>query len=214
MRIQDILSEAPLPDDWDKAIYNPLVAFKKRVEYAKERAEKIGQGSSRIAFIIDYQGRQTVLKVAKNRKGMAQNQVESDILSDGYFGRLSCLIPIIDYDETSSSPTWVHTEKAEKANEKTILRLLGLAVNPDIYFRDLYYYIDSERRGVDTYHKNLMDDVREENEYLADLYDLFMNSRLEPADITIAANWGVYQGRPVLIDVGYDDVVRSTYYAR
>jgi len=37
-------------------------------------AKRLGGGSSRVAFLIDYQGRKTILKVAKNNKGLAQSQ--------------------------------------------------------------------------------------------------------------------------------------------
>ena len=74
MRIKELLLESPpLPEDWDKDIFNERVPFKTRIEYAKARAEQVGKGSSRVAFVIPYQGRKTVLKVALNAKGMAQN---------------------------------------------------------------------------------------------------------------------------------------------
>lgn len=64
-----------LPDDWDESKFGHDKVFYKRVQYAKLKAKQIGSGTSRVAFIIPDQGRNTVLKVAKNKKGMAQNIV-------------------------------------------------------------------------------------------------------------------------------------------
>ena len=78
MRVRDIISEAPLPPEWDKSVFTPNVAYKKRIDYAVERAHRLGRGSSRTAVEIMYEGRATVLKVAHNIKGMAQNAAEAE----------------------------------------------------------------------------------------------------------------------------------------
>ena len=63
-----VIDEAPLPPDWDETQFTPKTSFKQRLAYALERAKKLGAGSSRVAMIIEYQGRPTALKVAKNKK--------------------------------------------------------------------------------------------------------------------------------------------------
>lgn len=81
MRIIEILNETPLPDDWDKGKFvKKDNSFKSIINYAKERAKRIGSGSSRVAFIVQYQGRETVLKIAKNNKGIYQNRQEIDLI--------------------------------------------------------------------------------------------------------------------------------------
>ena len=122
---KQFLLEAPLPDDWDKDIYNDRIPFNKRVQYAKDRAAKIGTGSSRIAFKIPYQGRDTVLKIAKNKKGMAQNEHEVQALSDYYLNKIGITIPMIDYDEQSATPTWIHVEMARKATKADFKKHTG-----------------------------------------------------------------------------------------
>lgn len=94
MKIREIISEAPLPDDWDKAVYTPQTSYKKRIDYAVAKAQKLGKGSSRTAFTVTYEGRPTVLKVAHNIKGMAQNEAEAELLSDGYLSGIGIMIPI------------------------------------------------------------------------------------------------------------------------
>jgi len=63
MKIQELLQETPLPDDWDKSKYKSHNSFASRIRYATERAKKIGTGSSRIAFETEYEGRPTILKI-------------------------------------------------------------------------------------------------------------------------------------------------------
>ena len=69
MKFADFLNEAPLPDNWEKVKFNNGT-FKSMIEYATAMSEKVGSGSSRVAFKIPYKGRDTVLKVAKNKKGV------------------------------------------------------------------------------------------------------------------------------------------------
>jgi hypothetical protein len=124
MKIIELLNETPLPSDWDSSKFNTSNSFKSIVDYALERATKIGTGSSRIAFEVEYEGRPTILKIAKNKKGLAQNEVESKMLSDGYIEKMELTIPLIDYDTTNIQPLWIHTEKANKVTEKKLCKLL------------------------------------------------------------------------------------------
>ena len=122
---EEVLDEMPLPADWDpQQMRQQSTSFKSRLAYALERAKKLGVGSSRVATTIEYQGRPTVLKIAKNAKGLSQNSVEADILSDGYASQLGILIPIIDYDTQNREPSWVHTELAQKATEKQLCSVM------------------------------------------------------------------------------------------
>lgn len=200
MRMKEFLSEAPLPDDWDhgQMVARPGTTIKSRLDYALERAQRIGQGSSRVALVIEFQGRPTVLKVAKNRKGMAQNLEEVDILSDGYFSKLGILIPLIDYDQ-SGSVSWLQTEMAApfKSREALaaalgcdIMKLLEYSRRIGMGFSDEFYDVAPERRA----------DVQE---LATSLDDLANNSTLDLEDCMQPSNWGMYQGRPVIIDAGF-----------
>ena len=206
--IESTLSEAPLPDDWDKNVYSSRNTFKNRVEYAKQRAEQIGVGSSRIAFIIDYQGRKTVLKIAKNRKGMMQNYEEARILSDGYMQGNSSVIPIIDYDETNSYPTWIHTEYADKIKQSQLKNHFG-----GVSLEDIMRYLACQAGMIRGYCPDIPDDIHE-NETFQDLHDMVMNFNINPMDFTRKANWGLYKGTPVVIDIGFTEDVNKTYYTK
>lgn len=204
----DWLYEAPLPDDWDDALFNERVPFAKRVRYAQERAKRAGSGSSRIAFVIPYEGRQTVLKVAKNAKGMAQNEVEASTLSDWYLQKLGLVIPIIDYDEANSKPTWIHTEFATKAKESDFRKVTGAKS-----LRELIAY--AEQQSGRSRHQTNYDysHIDEESDLVQALVDFVGNyTHMPTGDLTRLANWGIYDNRPVIIDVGLDNEVMSNHY--
>lgn len=221
-----LMKEVPLPDDWDKDIYSEKVPFKKRIEYAKNMATRLGGGSSRVAFEITYQGRKTVLKIAKNKKGIAQNQEEARVLSDGYiksaFGEW--ILPIIDYDEENASgPTWIHVEYADKIKTdkqfRSILNLNGLSIP------DFVYYVHNRNspsnrniRNVQHIEKKISemsDDDQEKAWELVQVFNVLQNDYgIYLADFNHHGNWGIYKGHPVMIDIGLTPEVYTKYYQK
>ena len=218
---EQIIDEMPLPANWDpKAFQQQGTTFKSRLAYALERAKKIGTGSSRIATTIEYQGRPTVLKIAKNQKGLAQNGVEADILSDGYASQLGILIPIIDYDKANREPLWIHTEMAQKASDKQLSSLLRC---PSLSFLVDYALtiIGKRNKGFgnmfpERLRKDGMsdDDIETCTQNANTLAELNSSFEVELDDLSRAANWGIYQGHPVILDVGFNSNVLKQYYTR
>lgn len=201
------ITESPLPDDWDGGMYNERTPFSRRVKYAQERAKKLGAGSSRIAFVIPYQGRDTVLKIAKNSKGMAQNEAEAQVLDDYYLKGLGIFIPMIDYDEENTSPTWIHTEMASKASAGDFVRACGGSLDDLIAFA--HHYCGKKYTGRGDYTK-----VNPESELAQSLGDYLGNYDANFGDYSRLANWGIYDGSPVIIDAGFNDEVRDLYYSK
>lgn len=206
MRLKEaLILEAPLPDDWDANIYSERVPFATRVKYATERAEKVGKGSSRVAFIIPYQGRKTVLKIALNTKGMAQNDDEARLLDDRYMQSTGIVIPLIDYDERNSRPTWIHTEYATKITQKQLEKFFG-----GLPMYQITAYLDKlterSRYGSATLPPEIY-----ENEYFQALQVVVGNFGIPAADFDRKANWGLYKNKPVIIDLGYTDATAKLY---
>lgn len=218
---EEVLDEMPLPADWDpQQMRQGATTFKSRLAYALERAKKLGTGSSRVATTIEYQGRPTVLKIAKNAKGLAQNSVEADILSDGYASQLGILIPIIDYDEQNREPTWIHTEMATKASEKQLASMMGVdSLNELIQLANaiagkakMYNY----QQLIDYMAKKGKSEQQIETatDYANMLVDLNNSFDVELGDLNRKANWGLYNGKPVILDVGFNSNVLNQYYKR
>lgn len=208
----EFLNEAPLPDDWDSHMFSPRTPFAKMVRYAQERAQKVGQGSSRVAFKIPYQGRDTVLKVAKNRKGMAQNEVEARTLEDWYLQKLNLMIPLIDYDEQHDQPTWIHMEYATKAKESDFKRATGGTLSQTIETA-IVLSGNSSLRGFKYYREH--PSVNQESELIQSLVDYFGNyGDVQVGDLFRLANWGIYNGHPVIVDAGLDADTYKTFYSK
>lgn len=215
---EEILDEMPLPANWDPAQLGQGTSFKARLAYALERAQKLGTGSSRVAMIIEYEGRQTVLKIAKNAKGLAQNSVEASILDDGYASQLGILIPLIDYDTQHREPHWIHTELAQKATDKQLSKMMGVrnlddlvmlgnAISGKSRYNTYQSLVDSLRRsGLSE------DEIQTATDYANTLADLANSFDVELGDFGRKANWGLYQGKPVIIDVGFNSNVMNQYY--
>jgi hypothetical protein len=220
---ESTVDEMALPADWDPAALGHDKTFKSRLEYALQRVPKLGSGSSRVAFIIPDNGRETVLKIAKNKKGMAQNQAEADILDDGYLGKLDIVIPIIDYDKTNREPIWIQTEKANKVNKKRLEQLLycdELDYGIQDFMSVVYNILGRKQKWMPTMNQlkqDLEDTTMSQEEidiffeYANEVAMLISSSSLLPDDLYNPGNWGEYKGKPVIIDVGYTDAVSQLY---
>lgn len=220
MHILQLLKEAPLPDDWDKSTYGPGGTFKKKIAYAKEKAKRIGGGSSRVAFEIPYQGRKTVLKIAKNRKGLAQNEQEASAFNDsrvlGSEGIVT--VPMIDYDEQNPQPSWIHVEYAPKLkSEKQFEQLTGFKLEDII----AYAAKNSGNTSMSAYirakefSKEFSDRVWEDEDGFAYAFVSFVgNTNTHLPDLMRVANWGVYKNNPVIIDLGLSEDIFRQHYSR
>lgn len=213
------LKEMALPADWDPTALGHDKTFKSRLQYALERASKLGGGSSRVAFIIPDNGRNTVLKIAKNKKGLAQNEAEAEILSDGYVGQLPIVIPMVDYDKQSSQPVWIQTELAQKVRSSKLCSMLKC--NGLWQITQYATALIGRKRNYDADPKYIIDglvkqgftekDIETFKEYASEIGDLLNSTNLVSADLNMSSNWGIYDNRPVIIDLGFTDVTKKLY---
>ena len=223
------VAEAPLPPDWDPEKLNLRQTFKDRLKYALDRAKRLGGGSSRVAMTIDYEGRPTALKVAKNLKGLAQNEAEIEILQDGYAGRLPVVIPLIDYDKANKRPVWMQTEIAKKVSGPTLAKMLHA---PALWFltdvikiklgrADMY----RQNTTVESMKKNYLDPRMWTSQkktpteqdweifmtYVDEVAELVSSTTLDIGDLNTPSNWGIFNNRPVIIDLGFTDETKGLY---
>jgi hypothetical protein len=226
--VANVVNEAPLPPDWDPAQMDMRQTFGNRLRYALDRARRIGGGSSRVVMTIEYQGRPTALKVAKNAKGLAQNEAEVEILADGYAGRLPIVIPLVDYDRENPRPTWIQTEQARRVQGRTLMRMLHtpnlrLLLNQArniLGLRPEYMDLNNEQIKKEYFGKanELWQPTQQDWEiflqYADELAELGSATSIIMGDLLSPSNWGVYNGRPVVLDLGFTEDTSKLYMRR
>ena len=223
MKSTDFISEAPLPDDWDTQVFKPGNAIKKQVDYVLANSQKLGTGSSRVVTNIMYQGRQTALKIAKNKKGLAQNAAELEIVSDGYATSMGIVIPIIDWDKENDPPRWLQFEIATKATEKQLCSMMkcahlsDLIMAAEIMIGKIRDTTGMNAARIKERSNNAGFTGADEDtfyEYANDLASLADSYEIELCDFNNPKNWGIYKGKPVVIDIGFTSGVASSHYSR
>lgn len=221
MRAHDFINEAPLPPHWEPEALSSKQSFRKRIDYAVQRALRAGAGSSRVAFVIMYEGRPTILKIAKNAKGIAQNEAEVSILNDNYVKQLGITIPLIDFGvDSTGTTTWLQTEVAQKATYSQLRKYFGVE-NPYqlvMYAQALYGHgsVKNKERILDDLEANGITPEQFERfeKYTNAMAELGNSFEVELGDFDRPQNWGFYQGHPVLIDVGFTTPVYQQHYSR
>lgn len=215
MRIYEFITEAPLPPDWNPMVFQQgKSTFKQRLDYALQQAEKLGTGSTRIVMTIEYQGRPTALKIAKNNKGLEQNKLEVSVLTSSAAKQMNIVIPIIDYDKKNENPFWVQTELAQKATKKQLCSLMRcdslhelVSMAYSILGQQGYprgYYLKASEIQKNIKKQGRSDqDIKIFTKYAQRLANLKNYYNLALGDFERKENWGIYQGRPILIDLGF-----------
>ena len=119
------------PSGWNLETFKGLRSFNKRIQYCTQHLQRISSGSSRIVFRIDDE---KVLKLAKNQKGLAQNDGETSWANDGYYGEI--LAKVFDFDQENS--LWVEMELARPVTNQMFKNFFGVDI------RDFEEYITLE----------------------------------------------------------------------
>lgn len=210
-----ILNEMAYPVNFNMEEMMRLPSYAARVRYCQERLKKIGAGSSRIVFAVDDE---KVLKVAKNKKGIAQNQEESHGWLQNYY---DCFAKVY---EASDDGIFLEMQAARRAKPSDFKRITGYDFG---IFCDYVDYVHSwySRYPYLSYHgryKQLFTSEQFENDL--ENYNIFYyvqsylcDTELESVgDIKRISSWGVVkedgEEKLVMIDFGLSDEVMNTYY--
>ena len=206
-------------------------AAKKR--YLERHLEKISQGSSRIVYKVDDE---KVIKLAKNAKGLAQNEEEA---SKGNWD-IDIFAEVFDCDPENY---WIEMEIARKAKLSDFKRLYGI---PFSYIEDFMIYIYKQSgsdchkyRFLSTsnhdFQKFFEDFIEWEDDnpteyfkisdklgyFLKGLYEYIANYSPSYADISDwrrLANWGLVsrngEDEFVIVDFGINEDIYNSFYKK
>jgi hypothetical protein len=203
----DLEEIANYPENFSIETLKSLPSFNKKVKYAQEHLGKVGAGSARIVFVAD---NDTVIKLAKNPKGLAQNDLEIDVGRIDQ-GRITTIIK--DFDKDS---LWVEMERARKAKKSDFPKLIGFGFDE---FMESLYSMSTKLHGSSTLLGNVeIDPEMKENESFQAIVDLMADYDMTSADITRISSWGVVvrngQEKLVIVDYGLNRDVWKQFYQR
>ena len=186
-----------------------IKSFAGRMKYANQNLQRIGSGTGRVVYDIDGE---KVLKLAKNQKGIAQNETEAGA---GYYRDTQHIVT--EVFDSADDNSWLISEKAKKVNEKRIKELTEI---PSL--NDLYYFLRNFKDQNDGKRKPFGQDkeIEEffwENEFAQDLQNFIANYAQTPGDMGRPSTYGevLRDGQPtiVLTDYGLNDEVYDTHYS-
>jgi hypothetical protein len=196
------------PPNWNIETFKSLKSFSKRVKYCNENLQRLASGSSRIAYKID---EEKVLKLAKNRKGIAQNSVERDYYVQQSYGDV--VAKVFDVDEND---LWLEMELAKKLAPTRFKSLVGVSVEVVGQYLQTK---DDEDNGKKNSWRTIKPEIRAEldnNEWVQQVYTLCREVDLSVGDFGRISSYGevVRNGKPavVIIDMGLSKTVWNDFY--
>lgn len=198
-------------------------SFAGRVRTARAMLGKpIGAGSGRVVFDL---GDGTVLKIAKNPKGVSQNGMETDGFVQQSYSDI--VAPVIDSD---SDDLWLVMAKAKKVGTKRFEQLIGIPSRKTSYGSKLsahYLLLAALRMLWDREHllpgqtARMQSSLTEGNTeqilsipFVEQLVSLMRDMDMPPGDFGRLSTYGELNGRLVLVDYGLSSGVWAEHYSR
>lgn len=179
---------------FDINVFSKLSSEQEMLDYARHFLKPLGKGSSRQAFLFSSR---YALKIALNEKGLAQNEAELDASTNS--GMKSIVARVQRSDDKHR---WLLSDLVrELKNVQEFEQLTGSG------FVDFVFYIE------DVDETGQLDDPP--SDFALMIAKLMQKSDLVAADLLKFEHWGVTgDGRPVLIDYGYNQDVWRKHYKK
>jgi hypothetical protein len=175
-----------------------LETFKERQEYAELNLDHISSGSSRIAYLTP---NKTVIKLAKNKKGLAQNEAEANSKIESKY-----LNKVLDY---SDDYIWIETKYLKSITEKEFEELTDIDFND---FGDcIKYQLRKISSDADMKKPKSFDDIKTKEIFL-EISKIGKVNDLMPGDLARISSYGQLSGHPVLLDIGLTKKIFENLY--
>lgn len=175
-----------------------LETYQARKKYAEKNLEHLSSGSSRIVYKTP---KDTIIKLAKNDKGIAQNEAEANPKMHSKF-----LNEIISFAPNHS---WIQTHYLEKITPTQFEEMTGL--NFDDFGEAIRYGLKNVSGNSDMGKPENFAKV-EKSEIYKEVKDVGEKFKLMPGDLARISSWGTKDGKPVLIDAGLTADVFADFY--
>lgn len=213
------LMEMAYPVNFSLEEFASIPSFKGRIAYCEQRLERLGSGTSRIAYKVDDE---KCLKIAKNQKGIAQNIHEAHSILNRY----DIGATVYNYDENS---LWVEMQLARKCTKPEFKRIMGVSFDDMTSFA-WACYVRRNPRNADIASSFISNPNIEkwvyDNEGVDSRADWLLNLEtvvgdFDPSmgvlsDLTYVRNWGIVKEngkeKCVIIDDGLDEAIIKKIY--
>jgi len=204
--IKSVMDE-DYPATFDMEHFKTLGKFSERVRYCDTHLKKISSGSARIVYVVDDT---KVLKLAKNKKGIAQCETEIRWGNESYHDNI--LAKTLDFNEEN---LWVEMELARKIKKSDFKRLEGFDFSE--YGRYLTNFYQENRGGKAIFGVDPKEEViLDESEFVNSVREFMINTDSPAGDLARLNSYGIVtrEGSDsiVIIDFGLTGEVYSTYY--
>lgn len=186
------------------------IVFAKLKRIAKKKFTDIGGGSGRHVYEFK-DGR--VVKVAKNPKGIGQNEVECSLGQDYYAENMVAKVYYC-----AENYSFLISEKAEKMSVGKFKSMVGISFND---LKEYIMWMGNQNNRIlvkSQVDKELIEELHE-NEFIMDFSDLIRNYGLEETimEFTRSSSWGIVnrdgENKVVIIDYGLNDEVFKNHYS-
>jgi len=174
-----------------------LDTFCARKRYAERNLKRLSSGSSRLVYLTS---KGTILKLAKNEKGLAQNKAESNPKMKSKY-----LNKILRYAKNN---VWIETEKLEKIKAKQFEEMTGVDFQ---LFSDAISYGLKDVAGT-THEKPVDFDEVKGSDVYKEMLSLGKKFKLMPGDMARISSWLTDGKRVILADCGLTREVYDIYY--
>ena len=199
------------PSSWNIEEFKKLSSFNQRIQYCKQHLQQISSGSSRIVYKIDDQ---KVLKLAKNKKGLAQNEIEASYST--YEDLSSITARVFSYD--NNNDLWIEMELAKIVTPQIFKQVTGFDFNNFCQGLSSHYYkLEGHRRRIrDVSEPSNMNDLWADP-FVYEMLSLMANYDIPVGDLCKINSYGLVnregEDTIVMIDYGLTNEVYDSYYS-
>ena len=184
-----------------------LPSYSQKVNYCKQMlGNPIGNGSSRMVFQLDDE---TVLKLAKNNKGIAQNEREYNLYACG----ASEFLPYLMNGTDEEDFLWIVSEYVLPAKAEDFKKVLGVPFKDiqRLVFANIYHNSKVASQIFSKYEDNY-----DAIDVFSSIEDLGHSYNVNFLDMSRISNWGMVMrdGKPmmVILDSGLTDEIYDKFY--
>lgn len=172
----------------------------------ENNCEYIASGTARSVYKLNDD---KVLKIAKNKKGIAQNNVEADWALRNYG-------IIADWYDISDNGIWIESEFCKKAKKSDFYEITGLKFD---WFQEAvrynYFHLHPCRYFGVSKPEGYDEEIEKEDSFLVNIESYMADFDVPFGDICRISSYGInHNNEIVLVDYGLNRSVEEEFYKR